>query len=811
MENDSGNLRFDQRIKCLVNREPDFFSRLVCQYLFRPAIMLWFVVVFTFHHAAFATGADVDADIQRSYIVRGDQNYRPYEFINSKGEPDGFNVELIRAIAEELGLDISITLGPWSEVRQELEQGKIDALMGVMISEARAEKIIFGIPHSVMTHGIFTHAEKKYKSLDELQGKEIVVQNGDIMHDFLLENGLTDKIIPAIDQLEALKLLEAGKHDAALLGNFQGLHLIREHNLRQVKMRSSGIAPQRYAMAVSQGNDELMWLLNHGLYQLKVNGTYDNIYTKWFTIYEDYFFFKKHRIAIIALAVALGAFILFLIALRLQVRRNIRKWKKSELNFQKLIESVPVAIVVSDLDENVKIANKKFVEMFGYTKEEHKSVNDWWYLAYPDERYRNTVKEKWGASMQNARESNTDISPQEVRVTCKNGDIKYVEVGFMPLDSLNVITFVDITGHKELEIVLKEKSEELERYFNSSLDLLCIANTEGRLLRLNPEWEKVLGYKIEELQGEYFIDFVHPDDTEATRMATHQLKDQEDVLSFTNRYRCKNGSYRWIEWRSKPVGHKIYAVARDITDRIAIEHQLKINNTELQKLNAQKDKFFSIIAHDLRSPFNSIMGFSQLLVDQINEKDYEGIEQYARIIRQSSEHAMNLLTNLLEWSFSQTGRIEFKPEYFELINFLEKTIPVFDDVARQKSITITRSLPHNIPVYADKHMISTVLRNLISNAIKFTRQGGEVIVSAQRAKSEVIVSVKDNGVGIPKDQVDKLFRIDEGESTPGTNNEQGTGLGLILCKEFVEKHGGKIWVESTENAGSAFTFTLPQQ
>ncbi len=243
---------------------------------------------------------------------------------------------------------------------------------------------------------------------------------------------------------------------------------------------------------------------------------------------------------------------------------------------------------------------------------------------------------------------------------------------------------------------------------------------------------------------------------------------------------------------------------------LLLEQQLEEKNEQLEEALIVKDKFFNIIAHDLKSPFNSLLGFSQLLVDQINEKDYDGIEQYANIMRQSSQNAMNLLTNLLEWSRTQIGRLEFIPEYFELVAFIEETTPVFDDVAGQKSITIKRSLPHNLPVFADKHMIGTVLRNLISNAVKFTRQGGEVIVSAQRDQNEVVVSVSDNGVGISARRIDNLFRLDKSESTAGTAKEQGTGLGLILCKEFVEKHGGKIWVESIEGKGSDFKFTMPK-
>jgi len=237
--------------------------------------------------------------------------------------------------------------------------------------------------------------------------------------------------------------------------------------------------------------------------------------------------------------------------------------------------------------------------------------------------------------------------------------------------------------------------------------------------------------------------------------------------------------------------------------------QIKESEIKLRELNATKDKFFSIIGHDLKSPFNSIIGFSNLLVEQIKNKDIEGIDEYANIVLKSSNNAMDLLLNLMEWSRSQTGRMEFNPEYFDLVSCINKIILLYVDIAGQKSITIKNILPHKASVFADNAMISTVLRNLISNAIKFTIPGGKIIVSAMEKQNEIIFSVSDNGVGISKNSIEKLFRIDQSYSTTGTNEETGTGLGLILCKEFVEKHNGKIWVESEEKKGSTFYFTLP--
>jgi len=248
----------------------------------------------------------------------------------------------------------------------------------------------------------------------------------------------------------------------------------------------------------------------------------------------------------------------------------------------------------------------------------------------------------------------------------------------------------------------------------------------------------------------------------------------------------------------------------DITDRKKAEELRKENEARLSELVATKDKFFSIISHDLKSPFNSILGLSNLLVEQIQEKNYDGIEEYASIIQSSSQRAMELLKNLLDWSRSQTGRIEFSPEYVEMVNLINEVTELLNEAALQKSIGIVKELPRNILSFADKSMISTILRNLISNSIKFTQPGGQIVISAVRKKDELIINVADNGVGIKKEVLGKLFQIAENQTTLGTQNERGTGLGLILCKEFVEKHGGRIWVESEPGVGSKFSFAIPK-
>jgi signal transduction histidine kinase len=234
------------------------------------------------------------------------------------------------------------------------------------------------------------------------------------------------------------------------------------------------------------------------------------------------------------------------------------------------------------------------------------------------------------------------------------------------------------------------------------------------------------------------------------------------------------------------------------------------SEAHLRQLNATKDKLFSIISHDLRSPFTSIIGYSNMLAERVSSKDYDGIVEYARIIGDSSWRVMDLLTNLLEWSNAQTGKMDYYPEYVDLVSLITEANALSSGGAQQKSITISTHLPDSITAFVDRAMISTILRNLISNAIKFTHPHGKIVISAKENHNGLLVSVSDTGVGLSKKRIENIFRFEESNSTLGTQREHGTGLGLLLCKEFVLKHGGKIWAESEFENGSTFFFTIPR-
>lgn len=241
----------------------------------------------------------------------------------------------------------------------------------------------------------------------------------------------------------------------------------------------------------------------------------------------------------------------------------------------------------------------------------------------------------------------------------------------------------------------------------------------------------------------------------------------------------------------------------------AAHQKLNIQNVELQELNATKDKFFSIISHDLKGPLNSLSSFSNLLINYTESLSKEEIQMFAKDFDKSLKNLFALLENLLEWSRSQTGNIEFVPEKFDLNKVVEENKELLHAQAMQKGISLNCHSTDNIIVTAHRNSINTVVRNLISNAIKFTQPDGRIDVKTKRMAGEIIVSISDTGVGMGPEVVEKLFRIDSKHSTKGTANEKGTGLGLILCKEFIEKNGGRIWVNSEEGKGSVFSFALP--
>jgi signal transduction histidine kinase len=233
------------------------------------------------------------------------------------------------------------------------------------------------------------------------------------------------------------------------------------------------------------------------------------------------------------------------------------------------------------------------------------------------------------------------------------------------------------------------------------------------------------------------------------------------------------------------------------------------NEVKLRKLNADKDLFISILAHDLRNPFNTLLGLSEMLLEDVHTQDAATTRKHIEIMNTISKTTYNLLEDLLLWAKSQSGKLDFKPTGIDFVKTCQKVVETMRIVAISKKITVNYAATSPIQILADEDMIKVVLRNLVSNGIKFTNSGGEINIITEQTPSFLTVTVSDNGVGIKPESLINLFDISKKVTTAGTSNEKGTGLGLMLCKEFIERHGGKIWVESVSGKGSDFKFTIP--
>ncbi|MBU4486528.1 MAG: tetratricopeptide repeat-containing sensor histidine kinase [Candidatus Delongbacteria bacterium] len=284
-------------------------------------------------------------------------------------------------------------------------------------------------------------------------------------------------------------------------------------------------------------------------------------------------------------------------------------------------------------------------------------------------------------------------------------------------------------------------------------------------------------------------------------------KVNEEVLNLQKQQELHNISTKY-ENDKKDKENEIYKLKNFELGKM--NKELKKSRTELMKSNSSKDKFFNIITHDLKNPFSILYTTSELLTTYYDELGTKKQKEYINTINVSAKHLLKLIENLLEWSRTQSGMRQFNPVEFNLTENLENCIDLLRPNADIKNISVNVSAEKDIVLRADKNMIKTVIRNFITNAIKFTKQGGEILVTAEIIdNSKLIFTVIDNGIGIKKKDLSKLFVIDKHFVTNGTANEKGTGIGLLLCKEFIEKHNGKVFVESKYRKGSVFGFEIP--
>lgn len=348
--------------------------------------------------------------------------------------------------------------------------------------------------------------------------------------------------------------------------------------------------------------------------------------------------------------------------------------------------------------------------------------------------------------------------------------------------------------------------------FDQNQDGIALFDNEARYTKQNQAYKKLLGYSPEELKGKqpsfHIGEKAFAEINESLAKIGHFQGEVISDSKFGRKY-LDLTVFTIPEIESQKV--KFVGIKRDITERKISESRLEENEARLAEINKTKDKFFSIIAHDLRNPFNSLLGFSNMLLEEVEKYKDSDIKMYSEVINRNLDYTLSYINNLLEWSRLQTKKISFKPEKCSLTILVEGVLEILSLQIQKKNIKIEKNIDEDLCMNADINMIKTVLLNLISNAIKFTNEKGEIKILSQQDENSIMVSVLDNGVGISDEIADKLFKIEESVTSRGTSNEKGSGLGLILCKEFINLHKGEIGFDKDYQQGSHFWFSIPNK
>jgi PAS domain S-box-containing protein len=376
-------------------------------------------------------------------------------------------------------------------------------------------------------------------------------------------------------------------------------------------------------------------------------------------------------------------------------------------------------------------------------------------------------------------------------------------------DAFNAMTERVEAAREESESRVRERTAELDQFFSLSIDMLCIAGTNGRFRRVNPAWEETLGWPAEELTSMPYIDLVHPDDRAATAVEAAGLAAGGTTVRFENRYRAKDGSYRWLSWKSAAAGDRglIYGAARDVTDEKRAAEALARHVSELNVINGELESFSYSVSHDLRAPLRHIVGFASLLQETAKDRMLEEDRRYVQTITKSATHMGRLIDDLL--SFSRMSRAALDRRQVSLDALIGEIVEEVSRDARQDITWKVHPLPN---VQGDRSMLRQVFVNLLSNAVKYTstRDHPEIEVNVDGAGSDdTVVYVRDNGVGFDMSYADKLFGVFQ--RLHSSDQFEGTGIGLANVRRIIHRHGGKVWGEGVVDGGATFYVALPRK
>lgn len=747
-----------------------------------------------------STGWATETD---TLLIRGSNNYPPFEFIDEAGKPDGFNVDLMRALMRELGYDYDLQLDNWDNAIHDINDKRIDIIMGMIYSPERAKNVRFSLPVCVINRNFITRKSDGYKSLQDLYGKELVVEKGGWFHRYLQEQKIPCTIVESDDIYQSLKMLESGKYDAVLASDLVATYAMKQMEIKGMEIGNLKIQPQAYSIVVNQDQDKLLDQINTGLQHLKSSGEYDQIYNKWFGIYESQ---ENYKFIFVLFAIFLGVaslLVTFVWLLRRQVKRATRM-----LDYAR--QEVGIAIAAGNISAwsyvietgVVTILHGKLLEGSGG------SIDEIYEDIYPDDLGR-VKKELEALSKGIKRETDLSFRIRENKeASYWNVETKMVRVeATKELPCRIVGTLKNVTE----EVLMRQKLEEYR--LKSELiirinDIILIQyDVIPRMFtRLNDDeiTRRQSAYDVEE-----YLSRVYPEDLPlATRFISNMDKAEESRVDAEFRIISEEGVYNWYSitasaYKFDEQGRitSYIGLRRNNNKWKAIQNDLIQLREKAEASNRLKSAFVANMSHEIRTPLNAIVGFSELIMEASDEEERR---TFMDIVKTNNELLLQLINDILDLSRIESGFVNFSYSTFDFAVYFQELAASLEIKATENVKLVCNNRYDTLKVCSDRSRLSQVITNFVTNAFKFTAKGS-VTLDYIYENEGIKVTVADTGIGMLPENLSRVF-----ERFEKINDfAQGTGLGLSICKVIIEALQGQIGVESGLGSGSTFWFWVP--
>ncbi|MFW6221117.1 MAG: transporter substrate-binding domain-containing protein [Fibrobacterota bacterium] len=774
---------------------------------------------------------------ESAFFVRGDNNYPPYEFKDSLGNPTGFNIDLFNAVAEEMELNTTISLGLWDSVRTQLRKDQIDVITGMFYSREREKHFAFSIPFTQISHALFVSDDSSVKSLSDLENKRVLVQQGELMHDFLISSIPAAQPVPVKNPLEALRLLDGKFYDCALLARFQGSYLINQHDLSGIVVREISLPRRDYCFAVRPHNRELLTKINEGLKILRENGTYRQIYLRWFGFdrqnidLDTWILHGTFSLSVLVMIVAVV--IIWNVTLRKTIHQRTRQLQTEFGNRLRaeneaheknghltlISDNMPVLIAHIDEDERYLYANRAYRE---FVRKEPEQVIG---RKLSDVLTKKTY-DKLAPHLKEIRQGNSGQFNLKVYIP-HMGQFRYLKITYIPYQGeLNekrsyFVLAQDVTDFAVAEKALRESETNLSITLNSIADGVIATDANQRITRMNPVAQQLTGWNFENAREkalEEVVRMIDPDTrSDIENSAVRVLR--EGQTAGADNYAIlisADGSECRVAYSGAPIlDHErrvvgVVLVFHDMTKSYEMEQQLR----QAQKMDAI-GKLAGGIAHDFNNQLAAMMGYADLMREMAEEGSI--YEKYSGKIVQQAQRSADLTNKLL--AFARKGKyqiaaVDLHTVISEIASMLAHTIDRRISIRQQlaASPAITRG---------DSSQLQNALLNIALNARDAMPDGGEILFQTRittLSKEDycqsgfnildgnyVQITIEDTGNGIAPETITHIFE------PFFTTKEQGkgTGMGLAAVYGTVKSHNGAVTVDSRYGQGTAFNLFFP--